>query len=171
MNSVHDDPCGPGSPIRISSDQSSLSAPRGFSQSATSFIAFTRQGIHQMPLLHLRENHPCARVAPHLTDTQLLPQSYFRHVLCQKNSSSEQPSPIRPNHPENIHRSTMSNNPTTEPRPRRLNLIPSTIHPSPPPRGGGDRDRTDDLLLAKQALSQLSYAPDPPRSAHVGGPG
>ena len=26
--------------------------------------------------------------------------------------------------------------------------------------GGGDRDRTDDLLLAKQMLSQLSYAPD-----------
>jgi hypothetical protein len=25
--------------------------------------------------------------------------------------------------------------------------------------GGGRRDRTDDLLLAKQALSQLSYAP------------
>ena len=24
---------------------------------------------------------------------------------------------------------------------------------------GGDRDRTDDLLLAKQALSQLSYGP------------
>lgn len=27
--------------------------------------------------------------------------------------------------------------------------------------GGGRRDRTDDLLLAKQALSQLSYAPKP----------
>ena len=26
--------------------------------------------------------------------------------------------------------------------------------------GGGGRDRTDDLLLAKQALSRLSYAPD-----------
>ena len=25
--------------------------------------------------------------------------------------------------------------------------------------GGGERDRTDDLLLAKQALSQLSYSP------------
>ena len=25
--------------------------------------------------------------------------------------------------------------------------------------GGANRDRTDDLLLAKQALSQLSYAP------------
>ena len=26
--------------------------------------------------------------------------------------------------------------------------------------GGGGRNRTDDLLLAKQMLSQLSYAPD-----------
>ncbi len=26
--------------------------------------------------------------------------------------------------------------------------------------GGGERDRTDDLLVAKQALSQLSYTPD-----------
>jgi hypothetical protein len=32
--------------------------------------------------------------------------------------------------------------------------------------GGGDRNRTDDLLLAKQMLSQLSYAPD-----KGGGPG
>ena len=30
--------------------------------------------------------------------------------------------------------------------------------------GGGRRDRTDDLLLAKQALSQLSYAPDRTRT-------
>ena len=29
------------------------------------------------------------------------------------------------------------------------------------PIGGGERDRTDDLLLAKQALSQLSYTPVP----------
>ena len=27
------------------------------------------------------------------------------------------------------------------------------------PSGGGERDRTDDLLRAKQALSQLSYTP------------
>jgi hypothetical protein len=26
--------------------------------------------------------------------------------------------------------------------------------------GGGERDRTDDLLRARQALSQLSYTPD-----------
>ena len=30
--------------------------------------------------------------------------------------------------------------------------------------GGARRDRTDDLLLAKQALSQLSYGPDYPIS-------
>src|SRR5262249_26455598 len=29
------------------------------------------------------------------------------------------------------------------------------------PSGGARRDRTDDLLLAKQALSQLSYGPSP----------
>ena len=28
-----------------------------------------------------------------------------------------------------------------------------------PEPGGAGRDRTDDLLLAKQALSQLSYSP------------
>ena len=32
---------------------------------------------------------------------------------------------------------------------------------APQDRGGGERDRTDDLLLAKQALSQLSYTPLP----------
>ena len=43
--------------------------------------------------------------------------------------------------------------------------------------GGGERDRTDDLLLAKQALSQLSYTPFSTRkktvgySAGNGGPG
>jgi hypothetical protein len=32
--------------------------------------------------------------------------------------------------------------------------------------GGANRDRTDDLLLAKQALSQLSYGPVPRRNRH-----
>ncbi len=31
--------------------------------------------------------------------------------------------------------------------------------------GGGERNRTDDLLLAKQALSHLSYTP-PQKSGH-----
>jgi len=34
--------------------------------------------------------------------------------------------------------------------------------------GGARRDRTDDLLLAKQALSQLSYGPAPVISKILG---
>ena len=44
-------PKGVGFPIRTSADQRSLASPRGFSQRATSFIAFWRQGIHRTPLL------------------------------------------------------------------------------------------------------------------------
>ena len=57
MDSVRDDPEGPGFPIRKSTDQRLLAAPRGLSQRATSFIASWRQGIHQMPLRRLLE-HP-----------------------------------------------------------------------------------------------------------------
>ena len=42
-----------GSPIRKSTDQSLFAAPHGLSQRTTSFIASQRQGIHQIPLLHL----------------------------------------------------------------------------------------------------------------------
>jgi hypothetical protein len=36
---------------------------------------------------------------------------------------------------------------------------PRSLSDLSPPPGGGGRDRTDDLMLAKHALSQLSYAP------------
>ena len=52
MDSVTDTSCEVGCPIRRSSDQSLLAAPRGLSQRATSFIASRRQGIHQMPFSH-----------------------------------------------------------------------------------------------------------------------
>ena len=57
MDSAHDGPCGPGFPIRRSTDQSLLTAPRGLSQRATSFIASRRQGIHQTPF-SARDPHP-----------------------------------------------------------------------------------------------------------------
>ena len=41
-----------GFPIRKSSDQSLLTAPRRLSQRVTSFFACTCQGIHQMLLPH-----------------------------------------------------------------------------------------------------------------------
>ena len=40
-----------------------------------------------------------------------------------------------------------------------LTLIIPVIYSDVNLFGGGERDRTDDLLLAKQALSQLSYTP------------
>jgi hypothetical protein len=38
-------------------------------------------------------------------------------------------------------------------------FIRMTDHPLDTRYGGAGRDRTDDILLAKQALSQLSYGP------------
>ena len=52
-------PIGVGCPIRISTDQSLLAAPHGFSQRATSFIASWCQGIHRMPFSCSRSSaHP-----------------------------------------------------------------------------------------------------------------
>ena len=50
MYSCNDTRCRVGCPIRRSTDQRLLAAPRGFSQRATSFIASWCQGIHRMPL-------------------------------------------------------------------------------------------------------------------------
>jgi hypothetical protein len=52
MYSCNDTRCRVGCPIRISTDQRLLAAPRGFSQRATSFIASWCQGIHRMPFLY-----------------------------------------------------------------------------------------------------------------------
>jgi hypothetical protein len=54
MDSDRDTRCRVGCPIRISTDQSLLAAPHGFSQRATSFIASWCQGIHRMPFLYSR---------------------------------------------------------------------------------------------------------------------
>ena len=53
MYSCQGDPHGPGSPIRISADQSLFTAPRSFSQCITSFFASDCLGIHQMLLSRL----------------------------------------------------------------------------------------------------------------------
>src|SRR5262249_13547615 len=43
--------------------------------------------------------------------------------------------------------------------PQRQPALKPSFLPEPPAAGGAERIRTDDLLLAKQALSQLSYSP------------
>src|SRR5450755_2232789 len=64
-------PIGVGCPIRISTDQSLLAAPHGFSQRATSFIASWCQGIHRMPLSYSDPDFSPAeaRVQPPCTET------------------------------------------------------------------------------------------------------
>ena len=57
-------PIGVGCPIRISTDQSLLAAPRGFSQRATSFIASWCQGIHRMPLFRSSSRHAQEQATP-----------------------------------------------------------------------------------------------------------
>ena len=49
--------------------------------------------------------------------------------------------------------------------------IPTTKNAHHKTNGGGGRNRTDDLLRAKQALSQLSYAPKSQTTTKYGGPG
>ena len=83
MYSCNDTACAVGCPIRISTDQSLLAAPHGFSQRATSFIASWCQGIHRMPFL-------CSRPAPGLTrgtpctETILSISRQVSIVSCQK---------------------------------------------------------------------------------------
>ena len=51
----------------------------------------------------------------------------------------------------------------------KRDALPDLKNPTPPTlenRGGGERIRTDGLLRARQALSQLSYTPE-----SCGGPG
>ena len=175
MDSGDDTAEAVGFPIRKSPDQSLLAAPQGLSQRATSFIASRRQGIHQMPLCHLQSETPCTGTSPvHGPSEQVegLRSAKTHLPTCRDHRRiplAENPSPSRqrqdlftiskeplaearrktpPDHPKHLPAALDSRRPTT------------TGWCAPPPRnGGGERDRTDDLLLAKQALSQLSYTP------------
>ncbi len=64
----------------------------------------------------------------------------------------------RPRRQDLCFLSTMSQNHVTKRTTSTLRTS-DPLRQLPPDSGGGERDRTDDLLLAKQALSQLSYTP------------
>ena len=161
MYSDEDTPCGVGCPIRRSRDHRSLASPPGFSQRATSFIASQCQGIHQMPLLALdprrsscsaaqnrraQGQNPYAQAASHedtSSDTSSAP-CFRRDKVCAGR--------VRLGHMTNSLFTLQTTPPPGSPRTVFSNLLQT-------PDGGGERIRTDDLLLAKQALSQLSYTP------------
>jgi hypothetical protein len=72
-----------GCPIRTSTDQRLLAAPRGFSQRATSFIASWCQGIHRMPFscsknAHARKPSSVTRIAPRQRSLRSAPPDQAR---------------------------------------------------------------------------------------------
>src|ERR1700722_8444676 len=77
--------------------------------------------------------------------------------------NGQKPLPLLPLHPVKDRTRPLASRPS-----RQLQLLPIASLPGLARRphgclakapGGGERNRTDDLLLAKQALSQLSYTP------------
>jgi hypothetical protein len=181
-----------GFPIRKSPDQSSFATPRSLSQRTTSFIASQCQGIHRMPLRRLialiinalHPPPPKETAGDHTTDKTILLRIHPMPARCTPRDPA--PSPPRRDGRNPAHNRmnvlfTMSNNP--QPEHDRANARAATPPQNPNrtddatphaagkpewpanPNGGARRDRTDDLMLAKHALSQLSYGPreDAPR--------
>src|SRR3954462_2424848 len=98
MNSVLDTAEAVGCPIRKSTDQSLLAAPRGLSQRAASFIASQCQGIHQMPFRRLISTRilrtPRAGANPHSGD--------LREDASRTTQLYEPPCPSIPASPEPV---------------------------------------------------------------------
>ena len=150
-----------GCPIRKSTDQSLLAAPRGLSQRAASFIASQCQGIHQMPFRRLISTYGCvtrrrkpARIRQRciiMTQPTVSPSLGRRpcRVILGHEFSSHVKDPI----PASADTCVLSRG-YPGCRSACCRWRPRALLP-----GGGGRDRTDDLMLAKHALSQLSYAP------------
>ena len=164
MDSGGDTACAVGCPIRKSADQSLLAAPHSLSQRAASFIASQCQGIHQMPFRRLILFSGCAtrRGQPWRT------RNTARCIRPSNQPAGGRPE-VRPrslnNRLHTVH-DPAPVPPQGEPRSSRCRVafpsdgsLPEPTASTPEWSGGGRRDRTDDLLLAKQALSQLSYAP------------
>src|SRR5918995_197289 len=160
-----------GFPIRKSSDQSLFAAPQGLSQRTTSFIASQRQGIHRMPLRHLITLMIDVRRSAATDSIQK------DHLLPNPSGSPKGDLPVREHacrtHPIPARQSHAGRWAIVSPNSRICSLFTisnirrlllqqrriafDTEHAT---SGGARRDRTDDLMLAKHALSQLSYGPE-----------
>jgi hypothetical protein len=176
-----------GFPIRKSSDQRLFAPSRSISQRTTSFIASYRQGIHQMPLSHLIaliSNTHQAKAQPISLGKEGRPEHltlyvvriaqkdrFIRSVITTKQTNQKS---IRLN--PNIHLTAEICADSAGYAPQALvplynvnclrvgarltTELVSLQSQKNKEDGGARRDRTDDLMLAKHALSQLSYGPE-----------
>ena len=150
-----------GFPIRKSLDQSLFAAPQGLSQRITSFIACACQGIHRTPLRHLivliANTHLELEWA--WQKDQLL-ETYPKVAVRQTCHVQRLSGLTAVNHSRMEPGYIFSSQFHTEQARRRSALQTYSFWRMIKPKiGGAGRDRTDDILLAKQALSQLSYDP------------
>ena len=170
-----------GFPIRTSADQRSLASPRGFSQRATSFIASWCQGIHRTLFSHSTSPHthphavPSAPTQQPLPDHQasastttdaytaqqtfIMPTTLYLHTNPDSPVKTARPHPATPLKAQPNRQFVLrSHAPRKAPALNQVSADNNQKTPSQP-HHGGDRIRTDDPLLAKQMLYQLSYAP------------
>ena len=174
-----------GFPIRTSADQRSLASPRGFSQRATSFIASWRQGIHRTPLSRSTTHPPppARRTKPRQDDRSPPPArthscGRHRHYSClsqlthtlgrtipphRRISPSEAPA-ARADNPSARSDSPSQRTCPHQAKARAGNCAQGSREHHDPPDNSALRMEAigfepTDPLLAKQVLSQLSYAP------------
>ena len=139
-----------GCPIRRSLGQRLLTPHQRLSQRATSFIACACQGIHQLPLPHARESTP-----PTAALTSSADECCGSYISTCKFDRDNRPTEASRHRDRGIDLKTHSQCQIVGPRwsypPKRDTCSLHTWK-----NGGACRDRTDDLKLAKLALSQLS---------------
>jgi hypothetical protein len=152
MYSVYDTRCRVGCPIRISTDQRLLAAPRGFSQRATSFIASWCQGIHRMPFLYsiskttilrspstMHRNHPQESVVSFPSSQANCTQ--FAWVVRNNRRGNRQLSDDSPGNIYSAHNRILSNHPLRRPLARSTEkdkfdkIVHNVSEPSPPAAG------------------------------------
>ena len=173
-----------GFPIRKCPDQSLFAAPRTLSQRTTSFIASQRQGIHRIPLRHLivlmnnarfpfparRGRHRTIRPVSRNVNRSIvrktsfcLPNTSGRPAVKLDGSSAHGPRDRGDPCPNVFPLYNVKHlaHPAISRSSNRKPFMDEPAGPAPgvPASGGARRDRTDDLMLAKHALSQLSYGP------------
>jgi hypothetical protein len=177
MDSVGDTACAVGCPIRRSRDQRLLASPPGLSQRATSFIASQCQGIHQMPLITRLSTTPNGKDQTALRQCRLVADA--ANFSLEDTVGHNQPPAVHVlRHDHRYAGRALLGHVTYSLFTYSISKTPQKCHhfsrefgtsyrvvtdasplASHQKSGGGERDRTDDLLLAKQALSQLSYTP------------
>jgi hypothetical protein len=183
----------PGFPIRASSDQRMLTAPRGLSQPTTPFIGLPCQGIPRAPfvallmcnrtrssaLVQLSRCHPALETperrrlggsaadgcAPVPGTHPSPPEPGAAHCSVNKTTwrcgqaDASLPSPCFPMRLDYGFCAFATNPPERG----ASDSIPVPYQPvnfASSPAGGAEGIRTPDLLIANEALSQLSYSPE-----------